>query len=237
MERTQRQPHVVIVGGGIAGLAAAFSLRDEPVRVTVLEGSPRLGGKLSVSGVAGVAVDEGAEALLVTRPEGIALIAEAGLDDQRTDPGPTSSAIWTLGALRPLPRRQFMGVPSDLAELARSGVLTSDGVARARQDLELPATGRDGDVSVAGYVGGRLGPEVVDRLVDPLLGGVYAGRLAELSFDATLPALSAASRQHRSLAQAAASLLPPPPPPPAGASPAGAPGTRAGGPVFTSLNG
>src|SRR5690348_12283766 len=234
MERTQTQPHVVIVGGGISGLAAAFFLRDEPVRVTVLEGSPRPGGKLSVSEIGGVAVDEGAEALLVTRPEGTALIAEAGLADQRAAPGPTSSAIWTLGALRPLPRRQFMGVPSDLAELARSGVLTGDGVARARQDLELPATGRDGDVSVAAYVGGRLGPEVVDRLVDPLLGGVYAGRSAELSFDATLPALAAASRRYRSLAEAAGSLLPPPGPAPpaqtrAGQAPASAPpagGTR-----------
>jgi oxygen-dependent protoporphyrinogen oxidase len=241
MERTQTQPHVVIVGGGISGLAAAFFLRDEPVRVTVLEGSPRLGGKLSVSEVGGVAVDEGAEALLVTRPEGIALIAEAGLADQRAAPGPTSSALWTLGALRPLPRRQFMGVPSDLAELARSGVLTGDGVARARQDLELPATGRDGDVSVAGYVGGRLGPEVVDRLVDPLLGGVYAGRSAELSFDATLPALAAASRRYRSLAEAAGSLLPAPPTQaspgqaPASGPPAG--GTRAGGSVFTTLAG
>ena len=235
MERTQTQPHVVIVGGGISGLAAAFFLRDEPVRVTVLEGSPRPGGKLSVSEIGGVAVDEGAEALLVTRPEGTALIAEAGLADQRAAPGPTSSAIWTLGALRPLPRRQFMGVPSDMAELARSGVLTGDGVARARQDLELPATGRDGDVSVAGYVGGRLGPEVVDRLVDPLLGGVYAGRSAELSFDATLPALAAASRRYRSLAEAAGSLLPPP-----GQAPASGPpttGTRAGGPVFTTLTG
>src|SRR5437764_8307539 len=109
MERTQRQPHVVIVGSGIAGLAAAFSLREEPVRVTVLEGSPRLGGKLSVSEIAGVAVDEGAEALLVTRPEGTGLIAEAGLGGERVAPGTTSSAIWTRGALRPLPRRQFMG--------------------------------------------------------------------------------------------------------------------------------
>jgi protoporphyrinogen/coproporphyrinogen III oxidase len=229
MEPTNARPHVVIVGGGISGLAAAFFLRDEAVRVTVLEGSPRLGGKLPVSGVAGVAVDEGAEALLVTRPEGIALIAEAGLDDQRTDPGPTSSAIWTLGALRPLPRRQFMGVPSDMAELARSGVLSADGVARAGQDLDLPPTARDGDVSVAGYVGARLGGEVVDRLVDPLLGGVYAGRSAELSFDATLPALAAASRRHRSLAEAARSLLPPQAP--------GSGGTRAGGPVFTTLTG
>src|SRR5580700_12088724 len=221
------QPHVVIVGGGISGLAAAFFLRDEAVRVTVLEGSPRLGGKLSVSGVAGVAVDEGAEALLVTRPEGTALIAEAGLDDQRTDPGPTSSAIWTLGALRPLPRRQFMGVPSDMAELARSGVLSADGVSRARQDLELPPTARDGDVPVARYIAARFGAEVVDRLVDPLLGGGYAGRSAELSFDATLPRLAEVSRQHRSLAEAAGSLLAPPP--------AGQPAS--GSRVFTTLAG
>ncbi len=245
MERTNTQPHVVIVGGGISGLAAAFFLRDEAVRVTVLEGSPRLGGKLSVSEIGGVAVDEGAEALLVTRPEGIALIAEAGLGDQRTVPGPTSSAIWTLGALRPLPRRQFMGVPSDMAELAKSGVLSDQGLARASQDLELPPTARDGDVPVAEYVGARLGAEVVDRLVDPLLGGVYAGRSAELSFDATLPALAAASRKYRSLAEAARSLLPPPAPaspgpaqapgPTQAPGAAEAPGTRAGGSVFTTL--
>ena len=235
MERRNARPHVVIVGGGISGLAAAFSLRDEAVRVTVLEGSPRLGGKLSVSEIGGIAVDEGAEALLVTRPEGIALIAEAGLSDQRTVPGPTSSAIWTLGALRPLPRRQFMGVPSDMTELAKSGVLSDEGVARASQDLELPPTARDGDVPVAEYVGARLGEEVVDRLVDPLLGGVYAGRSAELSFEATLPALAAASRKHRSLAEAARSLLPSPVPAPAG--PAQAAGTRAGGSVFTTLAG
>ncbi len=229
------RPHVVIVGGGIAGLAAAFFLRDEPVRVTMLEGSPRLGGKLSVSEVTGVAVDEGAEALLVTRTEGTELIARLGLDDERVDPGTTSSAIWTLGALRPLPRRQFMGVPADMAELARSGVVSSAGVARARQDLELPATARDGDVGVARYVGARLGPEIVDRLVDPLLGGVYAGRSEDLSFDATLPTLAAASRKYSSLAEAARSLLPPAPPDGAGGRPAA--GTRTGGSVFTTLAG
>jgi len=234
MDPTSTQPHVVIVGGGIAGLAAAVFLRDEAVRVTVLEGSPRLGGKLSASEIAGVAVDEGAEALLVTRPEGTGLIAQAGLGGERVGPGTTSPAIWTLGAMRPLPRRQFMGVPSDLAELAESGVLTGEGVARARQDLVLPPTARDGDVPVAGYVGARFGAEVVDRLVDPLLGGVYAGRSADLSFDATLPALSAASRRYRSLAEAARTLLP---------APAGdqdetpAAGTRSGGQIFTTLAG
>ncbi len=235
MNPSTARPHVVIVGGGIAGLTAAFFLRDEPVRVTVLEGSTRLGGKLSVSEVAGVPVDEGAEALLVTRPEGTGLIAELGLAGDRVAPGTTSSAIWTLGALHPLPRRQFMGVPSDLAELNRSGVVSGAGAARASQDLELPPTAREGDVPVAEFVGARFGAEVVDRLVDPLLGGVYAGRSSELSFDATMPALAAASRRHRSLAEAAGSLLPPPAPV---ADQDRAPGgTRSGGPVFTSLAG
>ena len=89
---------------------------------------------------------------------------------------------------------------------------------------------------VAQYVGARLGAEVVDRLVDPLLGGVYAGRSAELSFDATMPALSAASRRHRSLAEAVGSLLPPPAPAPAGDQDP-RPGTRSGGSVFTTLAG
>jgi oxygen-dependent protoporphyrinogen oxidase len=233
MHPTDARPHVVVVGGGVAGLAAAFFLRDEPVRVTVLEGSPRPGGKLSVSEIAGVVVDEGAEALLVTRPEGTGLIAELSLAGERVDPGTTSSAIWTLGALRPLPRRQFMGVPSDMAELAASGVLSGEGVARASQDLDLPPTVRDGDVAVARYVGARLGAEVVDRLVDPLLGGVYAGRSAELSFDATLPALAGASRKYRSLAEAARSLLPPPTPTPGDQDGRPAPGKS----VFTTLAG
>jgi oxygen-dependent protoporphyrinogen oxidase len=237
MDPTNARPHVVIVGGGIAGLAAAFFLSDEAVRVTVLEGSLRLGGKLSVSEIAGVTVDEGAEALLVTRPEGTGLIARAGLGGERVEPGTTSSAIWTLGALRPLPQRQFMGVPSDMAELARSGVVSAAGVARASQDLELPPTARDGDVPVAGYVGARLGAEVVDRLVDPLLGGVYAGRSSDLSFDATLPALAAASRRYRSLAEAAGSLLSASAPLPAGDQNAPPAGTRSGGSVFTTLAG
>jgi protoporphyrinogen/coproporphyrinogen III oxidase len=176
------------------------------VSVTVLEGSGRLGGKLAVSQIGGVAVDEGAEALLLTRPEGAGLVADLGLD--LVPAGTTTAAIWSRDELRPLPKRQFMGVPSDMAELAKSGVVSPDGVARAALDLTAPATERDEDVAVGAYVGGRLGSEVVDRLVDPLLGGVYAGLSGELSFEATLPALAAASRKHASLAQAAGSLLP-----------------------------
>jgi oxygen-dependent protoporphyrinogen oxidase len=203
-------PHIAVIGGGIAGLAAAFFLKDSPVRVTVLEGSSRLGGKLSASEVAGVPMDEGAEALLARRPEGIELITEAGLADDVVPAGVTSSAIYTRGAMRPLPRRQFMGVPADLDELAATGVISPEGIARARheRDEPVPLAADAADTSVTGYIGARLGGEIVDRLVDPLLGGVYAGRSEDLSFQATLAPLAAATRRHPTLTQAAASLLP-----------------------------
>jgi protoporphyrinogen/coproporphyrinogen III oxidase len=219
-------PHVVVVGGGIAGLAAAFFLKDQPVRVTLLEGSPRLGGKLSASDVAGVPMDEGAEALLARRPEGVELITATGLGGELVPAGLTSSAIYTRGALRPLPRRQFMGVPADVGELAATGVVSAEGVARARQETRL--TPEAADVSVAGYIGPRLGGEIVDRLVDPLLGGVYAGRSEELSFAATLAPLAAATRRHPTLTEAAASLLPPP-------APAADNGKKPVAPVFVTL--
>ena len=212
----QARAHVVVIGGGIAGLAAAFFLRDEPVRVTVLEGSPRLGGKLSASDVAGVTMDEGAEALLARRPEGIDLITAAGLGGDLVPAGVTASAIYTRGAMRSLPRRQYLGVPADLDELAATGVISANGVARARDESSGPAQTRD--VSVTEYIGSRLGTEIVDRLVDPLLGGVYAGRSEDLSFQATLAPLAAAARGHATLTEAAASLLPPRPSSPAPSS-------------------
>jgi oxygen-dependent protoporphyrinogen oxidase len=218
-----RRGRVVIVGGGVAGLAAAYFLRDQAASVIVLEGAPRIGGKLAVAEVAGHLVDVGAEALLARRPEAIDLITELGLADQLVYPGSTTARIWTRGTFRSLPRRQFMGVPGDLDELERSEIVSPDGLARAREDAALPETRRTGDVSVASYVGTRLGAEVVDRLVEPLLGGVYAGRPEQLSYEATLPALAKASLSHRSLTDSVNALLPPPA------------GPEVSPPVFTSL--
>jgi protoporphyrinogen/coproporphyrinogen III oxidase len=222
---------VAVIGGGISGLAAAFLLRNAGLDVTVLEGSPRLGGKLAVSEVGGVAVDSGAEALLARRPEGTGLISELGLSGQLQVPGTTTAGIWTQGRIRPLPRRQFMGVPADLGELAATGILSEDGLARAEQDLSMPGADPGADVSVTTMVGGRFGGELVDRLVEPLLGGVYAGRCEDLSFEATLPALAQAARKHTSLTEAAASLIPATP------GDGGRPDLPAPPPVFTTLTG
>jgi protoporphyrinogen/coproporphyrinogen III oxidase len=236
----QDLPVIAVVGAGIAGLAAAFFLRDEPVRTVVLEGSRQTGGKLSVAEVAGCQVDVGAEALLARRPEGTGLVRAAGLGGDLRSPGTTAARIWSRGTMHRLPARQYMGVPADVGELGPAGLLSAGGLERAAREPGLAPTHRDGDVSVQGYVAARFGQEVVDRLVDPLLGGVYAGRSEELSFEATLPGLAQASRTHASLAGAAASLLPPAPaspsqagrPPPAGGPPS--PGPPA---VFTTLAG
>ena len=194
------RPHVVVVGAGISGLAAARALvLDGRVRVTVLEGSPRTGGKLLRGEVAGVETDLGAEAVLARRPEGVALMQSLGLD--AIPPATTQAAIWTRGQLRLLPVGHVMGVPVSLRSLAASHVVSGVGVARASLDVTLPATAIGDDISVASYVGARMGHEVVDRLVEPLLGGVYAGRADELSLRATLPQVAAVASQ-RSLLRA-----------------------------------
>ncbi|WP_155335003.1 protoporphyrinogen oxidase [Acrocarpospora corrugata] len=218
--------HVVIVGAGVAGLAAAWFLRAQAgpgLRITVLEGAPRIGGKLTASEVAGVLIDAGAEAMLARRPEGRELVAAIGLADQLVDPGTTRSSILSRGELRPMPSGQVMGVPSDLAALAKSGLLSPGGLARVPMDQVLPPTLVDGDISVAEYITARMGDEIVDRLVEPLLGGVYAGRADRLSLAATMPAVAAAARTERSLLQAAKNIV--------------AAGPKDAGPVFTTLKG
>jgi len=175
---------VVVVGGGLAGLTAAYALTQRGDNVTVLEAAAHTGGKLRRAEVGGVAVDVGAEAMLNRRPEAVELARELGLDV--VHPATTSSRIWTRGELRPLPR-SLMGVPLDLDELRRSGVLSADGMTRVAD--EQPGVDLRDDVSVGDLVASRLGGEVVDRLVEPLLGGVYAGHAHLLSARATVPQL------------------------------------------------
>ena len=200
--------HVVVVGGGISGLAAAAAVRRErpDVEVTVLEAAPQVGGKLALGEVAGVTVDVGAEAMLNRRPEGVALAREAGLSDRIVHPENTAANLWTRGRILPMPKT-LMGVPTDVRALADSGVISRAGVARVAMDAVLPATRLDDrDVSVGWLIEERLGREVLDRLVEPLLGGVYAGHAREISARAAVPQVVALLDRDRSMVRAAAAV-------------------------------
>lgn len=177
-----------MVGGGISGLAAAWRLTrgDDPPEVTVIEASAQVGGKLRLGRVGGLTVDVGAESVLARRPEAVALMRE--LDLEVVHPEPRSASIVTRGALHRMPAGTVMGVPADHAAVAAlAGLLTGDELARAAHETITPPV--EDDVDVASWVAGRVGRPVVDRLVEPLLGGVYAGHADELSLEATVPAL------------------------------------------------
>ncbi|MFC5634830.1 protoporphyrinogen oxidase [Streptomyces bullii] len=192
--------HVVVIGAGIAGLAAAHRLLERGARVTVMEASDRVGGKLLPGEIAGARVDLGAESLLARRPEAVALAREAGLADRLQPPATATASLWTRGALRPMPKGHVMGVPGTASALA--GVLSDEGLARIERDADLPRTEVGDDVAVGEYVAARLGHEVVDRLVEPLLGGVYAGDAYRLSMRSAVPQLFQAARTHTSLTEA-----------------------------------
>ncbi|MFH0174097.1 protoporphyrinogen oxidase [Streptomyces cacaoi] len=192
--------HVVVIGAGIAGLAAAHRLLGRGARVTVLEASDRVGGKLLPGEIAGVRVDLGAESMLARRPEAVALAREVGLSDRLRPPATATASIWTRGALRPMPKGHVMGVPGTATALA--GVLSDEGLARIERDADLPRTEVGDDVAVGEYVAARLGREVVDRLVEPLLGGVYAGDAYRISMRSAVPQLYQAARTHTSLTEA-----------------------------------
>ncbi|MFF4863529.1 protoporphyrinogen oxidase [Streptomyces sp. NPDC002405] len=189
--------HVVVIGAGIAGLAAAHRLLQRGARVTVLEAAERVGGKLLPGEIAGVRVDLGAESMLARRPEAVTLARETGLAGHLQPPATASASIWTRGALRPMPKGHVMGVPGTASALA--GVLSEEGLARIERDAELPRTEVGDDVAVGEYVAARLGREVVDRLVEPLLGGVYAGDAYRISMRSAVPQLFRAAQTHDSL--------------------------------------
>lgn len=195
---SERRPTVAVVGGGIAGLATAWRLRDD-ADVTLFEASGRVGGKLWADEFLGHAVDRGADSFLARVPDAVELCRELGLD--RSITAPVARKAWLLheGRLRPFPDGLVLGVPTDLDALAASGLVSPEGVERARRDLHDPAPALTEDTTVGRYVRGRVGDEVFETLVMPLLSGINAGDADELSLDAGTPQLAAAARAGGSL--------------------------------------
>lgn len=199
----------VVVGGGISGLVAAFDLRRAGWAVTVHEASDRWGGKILTSLVGDRPVDAGPDTFLARAEAGRQLCADLGLEAELTSPvSPVPAYVVAGGSLHPLPPGSMLGVPTDLDALAASGLISTEGADAARRDLELPATPIEGDISVGELSRARLGDEVTDRLIDPLLGGINASDIDRLSLEAGAPLLAAAIERSPSLIEGLRALRP-----------------------------
>ena len=205
-----------VVGAGVSGLSAAYQLRrrlGDSAEIVVYESSPRPGGKLRtrpVPGLEGFSVDEGAEAFRRTAQMG-ELLRDLGLADRVAAPRSGQPLVYAGGARHPLPQGTLMGIPTDVAALRGSSLLDAAALERVAQEADRPTgepvLGSGEDVAVGALVRDRLGPLVLDRLVGPLLAGVYAGDADQLSVRATLPGLAEALESQSSLVRAAGEAL------------------------------
>jgi len=196
------RPRVAVVGAGVSGLATALALADTgTVDVTVYESADRVGGKIDASSFAGVpGVDEGADAFLARVPEAVALAHRVGLGDQLVSPEAVGAAVWHDG-LHPIPDGLVLGLPGKVLPLATTALLSWRGKARAALEPFLPRTSTAPD-SIGEFVRARFGDEVHDRLVDSLVGSIYAADTDRFSL-AEVPQLAALAEGNRSILLAA----------------------------------
>ena len=214
-----------MVGGGITGLAAAHRLRElgPELEIVLLERSDRLGGKICTRPFAGAPVETGAETFLLrdagTESAALRLAGRLGLTEALVHPAPVPAALAIDGDLCPIPGGTLLGIPADPATVADVAPVTG-----TDDDDGRPLLAPGEDVPVGALVRARLGDAVADRLVDPLLGGVYAGRADDLSLQATVPGLHRVAQQSHTLRDAVARAMRAAPRP-------------AGTPVFASVAG
>jgi len=190
---------VAVIGAGITGLAAGYEAAEAGAEVVLYEAAGRAGGRILTSELAGQPVDEGPDAFLARVPWATELCQELGLGAELVSPAQRAAFVYSRGALRALPQPNVLGVPLDFDALAASGIVSPDGVDRARQEPDLAGPPLVGDQSVGALVRRRLGNEVANRLVDPLIGGINASSIDHLSVRAAVPQLAEAASRGPSL--------------------------------------
>jgi len=197
---------VAVVGGGIAGLVAAYELRERGLDVTVVEAQARFGGKIATTRTDdGLVIEAGADSFLSAKPAGLALCERLGISSRVIDTRPDDrrTFVWSRGRLRPLPEGLVLGSPARAGALLRSGLLSPAGAARMALDLAIPPRRDGAEESIGEFFTRRLGREAYDRVVEPLLGGIHAGDPAKLSLRALFPRFADMERDHGGLVRAA----------------------------------
>lgn len=226
---------VVVVGAGVSGLAAAWELSGgakgpdaKTPRVEVIEASDTFGGSLQTTQFAGRTIDLGADGFLARRPEAVTLVEELALRDQLEAINASGAWLWSRGGLHELPAGLVLGVPTDLKALSEFKGITWRGRLAARRDVVLPARLQlSDDATIGEIVRKKLGRELTYQLIEPMIGGIQAGRIDELSAKSVFPALLDAARKGGSLTKALRSPTP--------VIPGPSSETTSGGPTFFTL--
>jgi oxygen-dependent protoporphyrinogen oxidase len=194
---------VAVVGGGIAGLSAAYELQRRGRRAVVLEAETRPGGVILTERFDGWVIDGGPDAMLVQKAAAVALCRELGLEERLVSTlSPRTAYVMRDGALHPLVEGSFLGFPVGLGALARSTLFTPAGKLRMACEPLVPAAEGEEDESIASFVRRRFGTEAVDYLAEPLLAGIHAGDAERLSMGALFPRLIEAEREAGSVLRA-----------------------------------
>jgi oxygen-dependent protoporphyrinogen oxidase len=221
---------IVIVGGGISALAAAWELSggangpdETTARIEVIEASERVGGSLATTTFAGRTIDLGADGFLARRPEAVSLVRELKLENDLEAIAESGAWLWSRGQLRELPKGIVLGVPTTLESITHFGGVSWRAHLAARRDALVPARLHVGDdITIGEITRAKLGRELSYQFIEPMIGGIQAGRIDDLSAKSVFPALYAAAQKGGSLMRA---LRPPSSPDVVDASP-----------VFYSLN-
>ena len=199
--------HIVIIGGGITGLAAAFHLQEQikgtpdQVSCTLVEARNRLGGKILTEKENGFIIEGGPDSFITQKPWGLELCRKLGLQDHLIETNPVHRKVYVFsgGKLHPLPEGLSLMAPTRLIPFLTSRLLTPLGKLRTAMDLVLPARRDHGDESLASFVRRRLGTETLSKIVSPLMAGIYAGDAEHLSLESTFPLFKELEEKHRSV--------------------------------------
>ncbi|MFN2746988.1 MULTISPECIES: protoporphyrinogen oxidase [Bacillus] len=196
---------IVIIGGGITGLAAAFYLEKEiktnglPAEVTLVEASPRLGGKIQTVHKDGYVIERGPDSFLERKQSAPQLVKDLGLEHLLVNNATGQSYVLVNETLYPIPEGAVMGVPTKIGPFLTTGLFSFQGKLRAGMDLLLPASKPQEDQSLGEFFRRRVGGEVVENLIEPLLSGIYAGDIDRLSLMSTFPQFYQTEQKYRSL--------------------------------------
>jgi len=193
----------VIVGGGISGLATAFTLQEcGPRDYTLIEGSPRWGGKITSVHENGFTIEGGPDSFITQKTAAIELCKRLGLEDQLSGSNSGKNAatyIWSGGRLHRMPEGMMLMAPTMVLPFLRSRLISWPGKMRAGLEVFIPRARGDGDESLAGFVRRRLGNELLNKIAGPLMGGIYAADPERMSLKSTFPMFLEMEKKHGSL--------------------------------------